>query len=64
MMFLDPWTLRWVPVDLNLMSCEMGLSECGPNFPSGKKPHSDKQLTGLRPDRDGRKWRCASLKNE
>jgi len=30
----------------------------------GKKPHSDKHLTGLRPDRGGRKWLRVSLKNE
>jgi hypothetical protein len=27
-------------------------------------PASDKQLTGLRPDRDGRKWIRTFLKNE
>jgi hypothetical protein len=31
---------------------------------SGEKPHSDKQLTGLRPDRGGRNWLRVSLKNE
>jgi hypothetical protein len=34
------------------------------NGKSGEKPDSDKQLTGLRPDRDGRKWLYTSLKNE
>jgi hypothetical protein len=27
-------------------------------------PHSDMQLSGPGPDRGGRKWTCASLKNE
>src|ERR1700730_1838089 len=29
-----------------------------------KKPVSEKQLTGLRPDSDRRQWLCAPLKNE
>jgi hypothetical protein len=31
---------------------------------AAKKPHSDKRLTGLCPDRDGRKWLRTPLKNE
>jgi hypothetical protein len=35
-----------------------------PEGSAGKKPHSEKRLTGLRPDRDGRKWFCDALKIE
>jgi hypothetical protein len=31
---------------------------------NGFVPVFEKQLTGLRPDGDGRKWLCALLKNE
>jgi len=37
--------------------------EWGP-LPSGGRPHSDKHLTGLRPDRGGRNWLRVFLMNE
>jgi hypothetical protein len=49
---------------LDISFYRTGLSGCGPKPMPGKKPHSDKQLTGLRLDRGGRKLLCVSLKNE